>query len=184
MPSPVGHALGGLAAAWIVDLIAGRRARRSAPATATWFRRAGGALTVTCALLATSPDLDLLFHTHRTASHSLAAAGIVGVIAGIVAALAGRPAVRVGAMCGSAYGTHVLLDWLAPDGFTPYGIQALWPFDETFYLSGLSVFRQTRRSDLANPEMILINVQAVSQEVVVLLPIVAVLWVLRRKSEG
>ena len=50
MPSPFGHSLAGLAVAWAADLLPGERAWRVAPATASWYRRAGNGLTVTCAV--------------------------------------------------------------------------------------------------------------------------------------
>ena len=66
MPSPIGHALAGVAAAWTVDLIPGDRAWRTAPASASWYRRAGDGLTLRCAALGAAPDLDLVV---RHASH-------------------------------------------------------------------------------------------------------------------
>src|SRR4029079_5389582 len=74
MPSPFGHALGGVAAAWAIDLLPGARGWRSADAHASFYRRAGGALTLICAALGTAPDADLVLTTHRTATHSLTAA--------------------------------------------------------------------------------------------------------------
>ena len=51
MPSSVGHALAGAAAAWFADLVPGDRDWRTAPPTASWYRRAGNGLTLLCALL-------------------------------------------------------------------------------------------------------------------------------------
>ena len=52
MPSPLGHALGGIAASWAADLLPGPRAWRTAGRDASFYRRAGGALTLICAGLA------------------------------------------------------------------------------------------------------------------------------------
>src|SRR5437773_8739766 len=100
MPSTVGHALAGVAAAWAVDAVPGRRAWRAAPPHASWFRKAGGGLTLLCAAIAAAPDLDLLFHLHRTYSHSIGAVLLAALVAAAIAASRHRPAVRVAAMCG------------------------------------------------------------------------------------
>ena len=68
MPSPLGHALAGMAAGWAVG--------HPAPTRGAALRR--GALFAAVALL---PDLDLLAPTHRGASHSLAAAVLAGAAA-------------------------------------------------------------------------------------------------------
>src|SRR5580704_13032427 len=99
MPSPIGHALGGAAAAWTADLVPGDRRWRAAPPTASWYERAGSGLTLTCVLLAALPDVDLLFHLHRTYSHSLGAVTFVGLAAAAMAARANRPVARIGLMC-------------------------------------------------------------------------------------
>src|SRR5688500_5091594 len=69
MPSPLGHALGGMAAGWLVA----RPARGSAVdvvKSGAWF-----------AVLGIVPDLDLLLGPHRAATHSFVAALIVGLAA-------------------------------------------------------------------------------------------------------
>src|SRR4051812_45234552 len=117
MPSPFGHALAGIAVAWTADLIHGDRTWRRPMVSDTvghagWYRQAGGGLTVVCAGLAAAPDLYLLLGVHRTATHSIAAAVVVGVCAGAVAAAfpagARRPIARVALMCAAAYGSHLL----------------------------------------------------------------------------
>ena len=152
MPSPIGHALAGVAAAWTVDLFPGDRVWRTAPASASWFKRAGNGLTLSCAALGAAPDLDLLFSTHRTGTHSLAAVVFVGLIAAVLAANAGRPVARVALMCASAYATHLLLDWLGADTYPPFGIQAFWPFSHEWFISGTDLFRQTARQQVFTSE--------------------------------
>src|SRR5258706_15440046 len=87
MPSPFGHSLAGLAVAWAADLLPGDRAWRAAPASASWYRRAGNGLTTACAVLAMAPDLDLAFTRHRTYTHSVGAVVIVGLVAAAFASL-------------------------------------------------------------------------------------------------
>ena len=67
MPSPVGHALGGLAAAFVVDSLT-RRPILTLP------------LLAASAAMAVSPDLDILAGSHRTWSHSIGGVAIVGLI--------------------------------------------------------------------------------------------------------
>ncbi len=182
MPSPFGHALGGVAAAWLVDLIPGDRRGRSAPEAASWFDQAGDGLTAICAALAISPDLDLAFRTHRTVTHSVGAALVVGLIAAAIASRKGRPVLRVAFMCAGAYGSHVLFDWLAADRYLPYGLQALWPFSGQWFISGWDIFAQTERRNLLTLPSMTQNARAIGRELVLLGPIVALLWLVRVKT--
>ena len=81
------------------------------------------------AALAALPDVDLLFGMHSGPTHSLAAAGIVGLAVYLLARpSAGLGRGRFAIACAAAYASHVLLDWLARDTTAPIGIMALWPF--------------------------------------------------------
>jgi membrane-bound metal-dependent hydrolase YbcI (DUF457 family) len=182
VPTSIGHALAGAAAAWSVDLVPGRRAWRTAPPAASWYRRAGDGLTLVCVVLAAIPDADLLFRIHRTFSHSIGAVIVVGILAGAVAALTNRPVVRIASMCAAAYGTHLLLDWLAVDLMPPYGIQLFWPFSDAWYISPWIVFRQIERARLLSAVTLRLNALAVTQELVVLAPMVIVIWLVRVKA--
>src|SRR5215207_2345542 len=99
MPSPIGHALAGLASAWAADLVPGDRVWRTAPRSASLFRRAGNGLTLICAGLGAAADLDHLFVAHRTITHSLGAVILVGLLAAALAANAHRPIPRIAVMC-------------------------------------------------------------------------------------
>ena len=179
MPSPFGHSLAGLAVAWAADLLPGERAWRAAPATASWYRRAGNGLTAACAILAMAPDLDLAFTRHRTYTHSLGAVVVVGFFAALIAA---KARTRIALMCAAAYASHLLLDWLGVDLYPPLGLQALWPFDSGWYISGLDWFRQTRREQLFTGPVIAQNLLAIAQEMAILAPIAAALWLVRVKT--
>jgi len=121
MPTPIGHALGGIAAgAFIV-----RRTTADVPVGA---RRIP--IVLLFALLGLLPDIDFLLGGHRGVTHTVGATLAVGVL---VAAVDRRPAVWLAAA--AAYGSHVLLDWLGTDTVAPIGVMAFWPFDTTFYLS-------------------------------------------------
>jgi membrane-bound metal-dependent hydrolase YbcI (DUF457 family) len=182
MPSPIGHALAGLAVAWAADLVPGNRAWRTAPLGASWFRRAGNGLTLACVGLGAAPDLDHLFVAHRTITHSIGAVAVVGVVAATLAANAHRPVARIAVMCAAAYGTHLLLDWLGVDRYPPRGLQVAWPFSSAWFISGLDVFRQTARQELLTPPIIVKNLLAIVQEIAILGPVVLALWLVRVKA--
>src|SRR5262245_26628801 len=104
MPTPIGHMLAGVATAW------------SAEPPQRKHRLGLSPLTRACALLAALPDADLVYPpVHRTFSHSLGAALVVAIIAAAVTRWVtrrGAAALRMALVCGAAYGSHVLLDWL------------------------------------------------------------------------
>jgi membrane-bound metal-dependent hydrolase YbcI (DUF457 family) len=122
MPTPIGHALGGI----VAGFIAGRTT-----ANVPLGRRRVPVLLF-FALLGMLPDIDLLvIDSHRHATHSLVAACGVGLLAVVVAP--GRPLVWLASA--AAYGSHLLLDWLGTDTVAPLGIMALWPFETTHFES-------------------------------------------------
>ncbi len=178
MPSPIGHALAGVAVAWSADLADGRRSSRR--------------LVLVFAGLGMLPDADLLFPgAHRTATHSITAAVLTFIIAAVVTGeVTGLRASRFGALarwrtatvCGLAYASHLLLDWLGADYFPPFGIQLLWPFSDRWFMSNVDLFRQTARRDFLTPPIIRQNALAVAQEIAILAPILLVLWLVRVKT--
>jgi membrane-bound metal-dependent hydrolase YbcI (DUF457 family) len=195
MPTPFGHALAGIAAAWAVDLVPGRRGYEAASRAASVYERAGGILTPICAGLAAVPDADLIFGGHRTATHSIIAAVVVAIVAGGVTAWVTRgdgphttrstnatSAGRVALMCGAAYATHLLLDWLQIDRNPPSGIQLLWPFSGEWFISGADLFPRTERNDVLSAGALRTNLSAIVFEAALLLPIVVALWSVRVKA--
>lgn len=159
MPTPIGHALGGLAAGWLVAPAPSPRAN--------WRRLA------TFATLGALPDLDLLFHVHSTYTHSLGAALLVALLAWPLV----RP--RLALACGTACASHVLLDWLGVDTSPPFGITALWPFSSRYFSSGLDIFPAVdRRYWLPTfwPHLF----TAITWELILLVPVtLLVLWLRR-----
>jgi LexA-binding, inner membrane-associated putative hydrolase len=178
MPTPVGHALAGLATAWFSDA-----ARR----------RTDDALTAACVFAAVVPDIDIMFRSHRTYTHSVGAALIAGIVATALARRRRRwprlgggsspdsGGLVVGVVVAVAYATHVLLDWLARDSAPPFGLMALWPFSTRFYLSHVDMFLEVSRRYWKPSEFILGNLKAMGWEVVVLGPIVLLAWALGRR---
>ena len=181
MPSTIGHAVSGVVVAWTADLISGGHTGPP-PQRDSWYRRTGDGLAITCAVIAAVPDVDLLFHAHRTYTHSIGAVAITAAIAAVAAAVRGLPVMRITSVCAAAYASHLLLDWLAADYRPPYGLQLFWPFSNAWLMSGWDLFRQTERRRFFSPTSIWINVKAVGQELLILLPIAAIVWSVRVKA--
>jgi membrane-bound metal-dependent hydrolase YbcI (DUF457 family) len=160
MPTPIGHALAGLAVAGV---------------SGGGHRMANSHLGV-LVFCATAPDLDLVLRLidgvnhHRGASHSFGAAVLVG-IAGFLLRRFGVP-LPSGWLMGAAWASHVVLDYFGLDTSPPIGEMALWPFSSGFFASPISVFYDVPRSLTA--VAMRHNAVAVVIELVVLVPMVAV----------
>ena len=59
-----------------------------------------------------------------------------------------------------------------------------WPFDSGWYISGLDLFRQTRRNGLLTWPVFSQNLLAMAQELAILGPIALALWLSTCKSPG
>ena len=154
MPSPVGHALGGL----IV----------------------GGALApsalVLCAVAGVLPDIDFLWGGHNRETHSLGAA----IIAGLVV-WAWKRSPRLALAVTLSWASHVLFDWLGSDDTPPLGVMALWPLNSDFYFANAFVFEAiSRRYWLDN--FIPHNAWAVIKEILILGPPAALIIGLRSRA--
>lgn len=181
MPSPVGHILTGFAIA-----LAAAPADPVVPSRTSPRPRSLFPLAVSCAALAALPDLDLLLAgTHRTASHSLVAVAVITLAAAAIARRASLPyAGRIALLCGSAYASHLLLDWLGTDNQNPpFGVQLFWPI-ERWYISGWNLFRSTERRQIFSSATIAYNLRTLVQEVGLLLPVLAATWFVRRRWRG
>ncbi|HSK10924.1 MAG TPA: metal-dependent hydrolase [Vicinamibacterales bacterium] len=175
MPSPVGHALGAIAAAWAVappDSPAAPATGGTIAARRPALVRAG--LVVGVALI---PDLDLLIGAHSQWTHSIGAVAIVFAAAWL---LTGRR-VRLAAALALAYATHPFLDWLGQDGTPPYGIMALWPFSDRYYHSGADLFTGISRRYWL-PGFIGHNLGAIAREVLLIGPVTLAVWYARGRK--
>ena len=163
MPSPLGHALGGIAAGCFLT-------GRQVPVTSDLV------LAIAFAAAAMAPDLDLLVGTHRGPSHSLGAACLAGI-----AALAASRQPRVALGIAAAWMTHPLLDCMGRDTTPPLGAMALWPFSREYYLLPLQPFGAiSRRYWLV--ESWIQNARAIAMEVILLGPPAALGWWFQRKK--
>ncbi|HWI16396.1 MAG TPA: metal-dependent hydrolase [Vicinamibacterales bacterium] len=151
MPSPIGHALGGL--------IVGKALAPSA--------------LLLCAIAGILPDIDFAWGGHNRQTHSIGAA----VLAGLVV-FAWKRSPRLAIAVSLAWSTHVLFDWLGSDDTPPLGVMALWPINSNFYFADAFVFEAiSRRYWLDN--FYTHNGWAVVKEVLILAPIVALVWKVR-----
>ena len=187
MPSPVGHAIAGVAAGWLI-------APQTVPARRGQILRAAA-----FALAATIADIDLLVGTHRGPMHSLAAAVLAGIAtwvwfaagrargpvmgAGLDLERGGRP-LRFALAITAAYATHTLLDWLGSDSSPPIGIMALWPVSRGYYESPFHVFMAISRRYWL-PDFWMLNARAIARELVILgSAMMAVLWLRRPRADS
>ena len=155
MPSPVGHALGGLIVGEVL-----------APSA-----------LILCAVAGVLPDIDFAWGGHNRETHSLGAAIIAGVIV-----LAWKRSPRLALAVTLSWTTHVFFDWLGSDDTPPLGVMALWPLNSHFYFGNAFVFEAiSRRYWLDN--FVAHNAWAVIKEVLILGPvaIMAFLWQVRRR---
>jgi hypothetical protein len=158
MPSPVGHALAGLASGWLIrgNRIDGPDGRREAALFAGL-----GALA----------DLDLLFGMHSGPTHGVGAALLAAAFAWSPwIPAAARAQLTLAVACMLAYASHTLLDWLGSDTSPPIGIMALWPLSREYYESGLHVFVAVSRR-VSQPETFWMqNLTALMRELLILVP--------------
>jgi hypothetical protein len=174
MPSPIGHALGALAAGYAASRTSGRD-ENSRETRATPWREA--AAFIGAGLL---PDLDLIAGIHSQYTHSVGAVAVVLAVTWLVTR--GRD-LRFAVAVALAYASHPLLDWLGQDGTTPYGVMLLWPFDSSFHHSGLDVFRGISRRYWL-PGFVAHNLAAVAWEMLILAPPALAACVGRRRCRS
>jgi hypothetical protein len=195
MPSPVGHALGGLIVALVFapppphDVHEGHEGHEGLPGPKNSrlhvhrvdrvlrelrVHRAWWPVVGWCVVAACLPDVDFAWGRHNMETHSIGFALLLGV-----ATLVWRPSAMVALACALAVSTHVLFDWLGSDDRAPFGVMALWPFTSEFFYADVWLFgaisRHYWRSDFLSQ-----NVLAVLRELVILGPFVAILWFYRR----
>lgn len=168
MPTPIAHALGGVAAGCLVRISAALVTRGRAP-EAPLLRIEGRRALAALAFLGMLPDADFLLGMHRSVTHSVGAT--------LIAAALGWASVREGRLLAAvtvaaAYGSHLLLDWLGTDPAAPHGIMAWWPWTEEFYLSDAPLFMRVCR-EYWLPDCWRNNILALGRELLVLVPVTA-----------
>jgi membrane-bound metal-dependent hydrolase YbcI (DUF457 family) len=177
LPSPLGHALGGFAAGWIIApevpplLSAEERAR-----TPLWRRAARWRRAWLFAAVGLAADLDFLVGQHRSYTHSVGAVLAVLVLSLLVTRRRpARDSVRLSLAIAASYASHVLFDWLGADSPAPRGILALWPFAEAHYVSHLDVFPVVSRK-IWTLRAWKLNLIAASTELIILGTLAGLCW--------
>jgi membrane-bound metal-dependent hydrolase YbcI (DUF457 family) len=175
MPSPIGHGLAGLAI--------GLAAEPATVAQSSGWRLSKFAVLGT--VFAALPDADLLFSPiHRGVSHSIGATAFLMIIAAVVTGwVTGRVQWRWVLLIGAAHGSHILMDWMGTDRYPPQGLEALWPFSRKFYISGWDIFPATERR-VYLPGAWLTNVRALVAEVGLMVPVVAMTFLVKRTRKN
>jgi membrane-bound metal-dependent hydrolase YbcI (DUF457 family) len=189
MPSPLGHALAGVSAAWLVGgrLPPGLPRRlvlpildRASPSLS--IEASGRAIEVALfAAVGAAPDLDLLFGAHSTYTHSV---GAILAVSLLTVAVVGTRHWRIALAVGAAWASHVLLDWLGSDTTPPIGIMALWPFTSGYYQSPLNVFDAISRRYWLPDQFIIGNLRAALKELILLGPLAWAAYARRSRSRG
>ncbi len=175
MPSPLGHALFGLAVhigTAPTDQIADRRR---------------ALVTVGAAL---APDLDFAWklvdgvNHHQAQGHGLGPGLLLAALVAAVAAVRGAPRpLGLGAAALLGWCSHLLLDLLNVDTSPPIGLMALWPFSDGYYKAPWAIFLDIGRT--LNWKTVRHDTLAVAWEVLVLgLFLVAVWRVRARRRPG
>jgi membrane-bound metal-dependent hydrolase YbcI (DUF457 family) len=168
MPSPIGHGLGGIAAGWIV-------AEPLRTPRAAWRQ------ALVFAAVGIAPDLDLLIGHHRAEAHSLGAAAIVASAAAIMRWPVAPTRARIWLAIFAAWASHALLDALGTDTAPPVGIMAFWPFSHAYVMTAWHVFGPiSRRWHQAG--WITANIPVAIRELLILGPVTAGVWIVRRLS--
>jgi membrane-bound metal-dependent hydrolase YbcI (DUF457 family) len=176
MPTPLGHALAGVA----IRIAAGPQA---GPAWSS---------ILILAVAGNLPDLDFLFgywlsHPgayHRGPTHSLAASVVVGgIVGGLIGARTGKRLASL-ALVTVGYASHLLLDMLLGQADLAHqGLQLLWPFSTERVALPWSVFKMAPISVRTNPLATLFSVDilpVVARELMVMVPVMLVSWAVTR----
>jgi LexA-binding, inner membrane-associated putative hydrolase len=129
--------------------------------------------------VAIAPDLDLLFGTHSTYTHSI---GAVLIVFALTMAVAGVRQWRIALGVAAAWASHILLDWVGSDTSPPIGIMALWPFDSGYYQSSRPIFDAISRRYWLPEQFVIGNLRATLKEILILGPPFVGALVLRRRS--
>lgn len=79
----------------------------------------------------------------------------------------------------AALASHLFADIFSDDNNPPYGIMALWPFTDSFYISPGSIFWSLRKATW-NDVFQWYNVHAALYEALLLAPIVAMVLIFKR----
>jgi hypothetical protein len=129
-----------------------------------------------CAVVACLPDVDFAWGRHNMETHSIGFAAIVGLVV-----YAWRRDARLAVACALATVTHVAFDALGTDDVAPLGVMAWWPFSTTFFYAEAEVFAAIGRRW---PDLLRQNTLAILRELAILLPVLLAILALRWPANG
>ena len=129
-----------------------------------------------------APDLDLLVGRHSQETHSVGAALIVATIAAWRRWPIAHTPVRTWLAAFVAWFSHPLFDASSFDLAQPIGVMLWWPFSREHWHTGLTVFGAIERH-WEHENFWRQNIMSFARELVILVPVVAVVWVARRKHQ-
>jgi inner membrane protein len=146
---------------------------------------------------AVAPDLDIIPGLlvgkpalyHSGVSHSLGFAILFSLGAGAIFKLGGKAFLPIFALGFLAYSSHLLLDYLNPDGRPPFGIPLFWPLSSETFLSPVTVLLGVKHAGTADASIAewlggifsLHNVAAIGVETALILPFVFLIHWLRTR---
>jgi inner membrane protein len=181
MPSPVAHSLTGYA----IYRISSEDALRIGWRTIFMYS--------TCSIL---PDLDFIpgflidepNRFHHGISHSLGFAFVFGFLISLLLLITkSQSIIRNFFIFFSLYYSHVLLDLLSDDTSPPYGVPALWPVTDNYYISPISAFLDIHRASISESFITslfnLHNFLAIFVEFIIFLPLVVIVTLIKRKRK-
>ena len=175
MPTPIGHALGGMIVGYLMTPSPTPDATRVPGNPRAPLPRTPYSTPITlCVVAACLPDIDFFWGRHNMETHSIGFAVLVGL-----AVFAWQRSARLAVACAVAVGTHVLFDWLGSDDSPPLGVMALWPLTNHFYFAEAFIFEAVSRRYWL-PGFVPHNALAVMREIAILAPVVVALWWRRR----
>jgi inner membrane protein len=166
VPSPVGHALGALAAGWAASGPADRRALVNR--------------SLIIVALGLAPDLDLLIGRHSMETHSVGAAVLAGAVAAAFRWPIGATRFRIFVTAAIVWSTHPVLDALGADTSPPFGVMMFWPFSREHVMFETVFHPISRRWWL--PGFVTGNLEAIARELVILGPATLVAWLLTQRA--
>lgn len=137
--------------------------------------------SLTLAAIGMAPDLDLLWGRHGRETHSIGAAVIVASLAAWRRWPVGAETrERIFATVLLAWLIHPVLDVFSVDNNPPLGVMLWWPFSDRFVHSSYTIFDPISRM-WNSPDVWTHNATAAAHELLLMAPLVAVIWLVRRR---
>jgi len=151
---------------------------------------------VVSVVIAILPDFDFLPGLllgdlrafHHQASHSLTAVVIVSLLITGLARRWNLNGMAWGIWGGGLYLSHIILDLLVNDPSSPFGVQLLWPFSESYFISPVTPFASfdyfDQTAGMISAMLSVHNFQTMVREILLMAPLVGLTWYVRKYCTG